>query len=274
MAFLFLVLLSVEASSQITVKGTVYDSASRQPLPFVNIGVRGQNLGTVSLQDGKFELTGLSKGQKLLFSMVGYKSTEIDIQSLQEEIFLAASNTRLQEVVVKSSKLKKGFLGNRTSSKLINGGFSVDFLGAEAGVPIRAKKTETFINTFHFFIARNDYDSLRFRVNIYELRNNEVGKRILNHNVIIENASEGWNNVNLEPYDVKAEGDFMVSLEWLTDFPCNKSRKDENGEIVDDCYLRFSATLFKKHIFYRAVSQGEFRLFTGGSLGFLVGVEH
>ncbi len=274
MAFLFLVFLSTEVSSQITVRGTVYDSTSEQPLPFVNIGVRGQNLGTVSLQDGKFVLAGLNKGQKLLFSMVGYKSSEIDIESLQEKIFLAASNTRLQEVVVKSSKLKKGFLGNRTSSKLINGGFSVDFLGAEAGVPIRAKKAETFINTFHFFIARNDYDSLRFRINIYELRGNEVGKRILNHNVIIKNASEGWNNVNLEPYDVVAEGDFMISLEWLTDFPCNKSRKDEHGEIVDDCYLRFSATLFKKHIFYRAVSQGDFRLFTGGSLGFLVGVEH
>ena len=255
--------------------GYVFDAESKKPLAFVNIGIPGKNLGTVSLRDGSFGLnTNLHSEEILRFSMVGYQPIDFRINQLPDTVYLVRSTTQLQEVLVRTKKLKKGFLGNRTSSKIIYGGYKKDFPGAEAGVLMKVKRTPTWVNNFHFFISYNDYDSIRFRVNIYEMDGEEVVKKILHKNLLINEVKIGWNSVNLEPYNVVARNDFLVTLEWLTDFPCRKTEKNELGEKVPACRLMFSATLFKGEIYYRDVSQGELLKFTGGSFGFLVGVEY
>ncbi len=268
-------LLPVLGMGQSRIQGWVFDLDKKEPIPFVNIGIQGENLGTVSLKDGTYLLEGLIEDKELTFSMVGYESRTISITEVPDTVYLRSSNVVLEEVVVRNRKPKKAFLGNKTSSKIIYGGYEEDFLGAEAGVVMKIKGSPTWVNTFHFFISENDYDSLRFRVNVYEMDGEKVGKRILNQNVIIEGAELGWNNVNLEPYNVVARKDFLITLEWLTDFPCTrKFEKDDEGNNVEACNLMFSATLWKRHIYYRAASQGDFLKFTGGSLGFVAGVEY
>lgn len=64
---------------QETIKGTVTDESTREPLPFVNITFDGGRKGTVSQIDGNFEITLPSHTQKLVFSYVGYEPTYVDL---------------------------------------------------------------------------------------------------------------------------------------------------------------------------------------------------
>ena len=98
--FLFL-LLPLSVLSQSTLRGIVLDKTSGQPLPGVNVMISGSSKGAATDFDGKFQLTKVVKGDKIVFSFIGFKSetivysdqTTINI-SLQEDANL------LNEVVV------------------------------------------------------------------------------------------------------------------------------------------------------------------------------
>jgi iron complex outermembrane receptor protein len=98
--FLFL-LLPLSVLSQNTLSGVVLDKSSGQPLSGVNVVVLGSSKGAATDFDGKFQLTKVVKGDKIVFSFIGFKSetivysnqTTINV-SLQEDANL------LSEVVV------------------------------------------------------------------------------------------------------------------------------------------------------------------------------
>ncbi|MDX9883286.1 MAG: TonB-dependent receptor [Prolixibacteraceae bacterium] len=83
------------ATQQKTVQGKVTDS-SGQPLPGVSVVVKGTTTGTISDFDGKYTLINVPGDATLVFSFVGFKSqeiqinnnTNIDIQMVQDVIGL------------------------------------------------------------------------------------------------------------------------------------------------------------------------------------------
>ena len=98
--FLFL-LLPLSVLSQNVLSGVVLDKTSGQPLPGVNVVVLGSSKGAATDLDGKFQLTKVVKGDKIVFSFIGFKSETIEYSnqttikvSLQEDANL------LSEVVV------------------------------------------------------------------------------------------------------------------------------------------------------------------------------
>ena len=68
-AVLLLSLLTVAAYAQKPVTGTVTDG-TRNPVPGVNVKVKGTATGTVTNGDGKYTIT-VSEGAVLVFSMIG-----------------------------------------------------------------------------------------------------------------------------------------------------------------------------------------------------------
>ncbi len=257
------------------IKGQVVDSLTGEKLAFVNIGIIGKNVGTVSLRDGSYVIDKqINKEENITFSMLGYADATYPVGLLPEVVKMKPENRVLQEVIIRDHELKSGRLGNRTDSKRIYGGYKVDFLGAEIGVIMKIKRSPTYINKFHFHIISSDYDSLRFRVNIYEMDSKQkVGKKILLENIVLEDVQEGWTQVDLEKYNVAARKDFLVSLEWLTDFPCSKTKKVD-GKEVEDCQLQFSAGFFNADIYYKKASQGEFYRYGLAGFGYYVDVEY
>src|SRR3712207_6343291 len=61
-----------------TISGKVVDE-SGQPLPGVNIVVRGTTTGTVTDADGAYSLGNLNESSVLVFSFVGFDSKEIAV---------------------------------------------------------------------------------------------------------------------------------------------------------------------------------------------------
>jgi len=82
------------------VSGIVIDEKTREPLPFVNIGITGTRLGTASNIDGKFILQ-LPAGKSVLeFHYVGYEPQSLSVSSAPMVVQLREQATTLHEVVV------------------------------------------------------------------------------------------------------------------------------------------------------------------------------
>lgn len=82
-----------------TVSGTVSDATG--PLPGANIVVKGTTNGTQTDFDGNYTLSGVSGDAILVFSYIGYKTTEIPVNGQSTvNLTLEEDASKLEEVVV------------------------------------------------------------------------------------------------------------------------------------------------------------------------------
>lgn len=139
-------MLPLSVLAQNTVDGVVVDSKTKQPLPGVNVIVKGTQTGTSTDFDGKFKLSKLKNGDVLVVSFIGYKNESVTFTgqksltvSLEEEANL------LQEVVVQvgyGSVKKKDATGavDILTTKDLNKGFNSNaeslLTGRVAGVVV------------------------------------------------------------------------------------------------------------------------------------------
>lgn len=87
--FLFLIFISLSSNvfSQKTIQGTVSDSLGN-PIEFVNIGVLGTSIGTVSNVDGDFVLKIPYKhlNDTLAFSFIGHKTIKFSLSNIEKKL--------------------------------------------------------------------------------------------------------------------------------------------------------------------------------------------
>jgi len=128
--FLFL-LLPFTVLAQSTLKGTVADLATGQPIPGVNVNVQGAPGGASTDFDGKFQLSNLKNGDKISVSFIGYKTSTVTYNGQQTlTISLEEDTNQLKEVVVQvgyGTVKKKDATGSvsQISSKEFNKGINV-----------------------------------------------------------------------------------------------------------------------------------------------------
>ncbi|MCX2484775.1 SusC/RagA family TonB-linked outer membrane protein [Pedobacter sp. MR2016-24] len=143
-AVLLLSLLTVAAYAQKPVTGTVTDE-TRNPVPGVNVKVKGTATGTVTNGEGKYSIT-VSEGAVLVFSMIGYTPKELTVgASSTLNVSIAENANALNEVVVTSLGIKKetkalGYAVSTVTAKEItqsgNTNFGSALYGKAAGVKI------------------------------------------------------------------------------------------------------------------------------------------
>ncbi|OYU82186.1 MAG: SusC/RagA family TonB-linked outer membrane protein [Flavobacterium sp. BFFFF1] len=128
---IFLLLLPIAAFAQGTLSGKVTDQASGQPLPGVNVVIQGTQNGTSTDMDGNFSLSNVKRGDKLVFSFVGYKEVVQNYDGQKSvSVVMQEKASDLQEVVVQvgyGSVKKKDATGSVTtvSEKDFNRGANV-----------------------------------------------------------------------------------------------------------------------------------------------------
>lgn len=86
-----------------TIRGTIVDKVSSEPLSFASIAIKNTSNGTFSNDDGIFELKVKEENAVIQISYIGYKDYEFTIEEDQEvyNIFLEAYEVQLDEVVVR-----------------------------------------------------------------------------------------------------------------------------------------------------------------------------
>ncbi len=251
--------------------GAIKDSISRAPLPYVNIGIINRDVGTVSDVDGKFRISldDRFNDDSLRISMVGYQTRVFKVTEFKSfivgnpEIKLLELTQELQPLVVSEKRLKEEILGNRTESKKFRGGFTNSDLGNELGIVVKVKKGGTFIKAFNAFIVSNTSDSMKFRLNFYNLKDGLPNERIVADQIIFPiKTNTGKFVLDLRQYDIKVKDDFFVSLELIENF----GQKDKRGVL-------FSAGFLGSPFITRETSQGQWKKFRGVSLGFNITVQ-
>ncbi len=97
--------------AQVTISGTITDAENGEPLPMVNVVIKGQTRGTTSDLDGKYRIE-VSDDQfataTLVFSFIGYQKKEAVILSRSTiDVALAVEQLLLDEAVITAIGIKK-----------------------------------------------------------------------------------------------------------------------------------------------------------------------
>lgn len=211
----------------------ILDAKDGQPVPYVNIGIVEKGVGTVSDEEGKFHLyispNSLSPNSEVVFSALGYENLQIPLTEMplvynEYPVFkMQPTVVALDEVVVsnKGERFITDFVGYKNFGEKTFGYWKDNIaLGGELATRILAKSGLRRLDKFQFEVFHNPSDSLLLRVNIYE-DDGVLGRPGTNLNKSGENAIVTvrktdkivW--VDLSPFDIYVNGDFIVSLELL-----------------------------------------------------------
>jgi hypothetical protein len=117
--FSLLVFISCSLSAQI--KGVVKDSLSGKPIPYVNIWVQDENIGSTSEENGTFFINTTAKEKRLIFSTLGYEkkiikaseALEVNLKpmaySLDEVVISKSIGTKIVEIGKTKSEIYQAF---------------------------------------------------------------------------------------------------------------------------------------------------------------------
>jgi hypothetical protein len=118
--YLFFILFSLSISAQ--TKGVVVDEQGK-PIPYVNIWVENENIGTTSEENGEFSIAA-SANKNLIFSILGFEKRIIKASEVSNVIMKSVS-FQLDEVVVarhfETKKIEIGSINNSVLEAFDNG---------------------------------------------------------------------------------------------------------------------------------------------------------
>lgn len=81
--------------------GVVTDAISGEPLPQVNVQIKGTQRGTVTDNSGRYALRLPESGATLVFFYTGYESKEVEVVAQKEvNVALGVAHEEIEQVVV------------------------------------------------------------------------------------------------------------------------------------------------------------------------------
>jgi hypothetical protein len=202
--------------------GTVLDSQTNKPLPYVHIGVMDKNMGVISAENGKFEidLSKADKNDQLLFSMLGYEIVKMRIADISvfdhAEIKLVQKLQQLKEVVVHNKKLKPIKLGRFTPSHTTIGHSRTEELGlgGEWGLQISNNGKKYWIDDVQFHLRFNTVDSILFRIQIYSVKSGLPNESLLSRDAFATSrADQHWIVKDFRQDNLILNEDVIVTFE-------------------------------------------------------------
>ncbi len=240
------------------------------PLAFVSIGIPEQNIGTISEENGYFELTVPLKYAKSLvtFSSVGYDRRELSIEFLlgnKDPIVLQEKMLQLDEIVIRSTRLKTK-ITRLGSLKWSAGRFMNDstYAGSSIAQLIRSPHDTTYVQYVEVGYY-NRIENLKLRIRFQEPDKNGLpGHLLLEREIIVPlNTYEGFQKIDIEEHNIAfTENEFFIVLEPLItrnhrkefhrlmthlikEYPENVKINSDGEVIVDDPAIDLNFIQFK-----------------------------
>ncbi|MFV1884768.1 MAG: carboxypeptidase-like regulatory domain-containing protein [Balneola sp.] len=236
--FIFL-LPNYSYSQELT--GQVLELGSRTSIPFVNIGIVGEDIGTVSNLDGEYQLniSEASGSDTLRFSYIGFQPYDIDVNSIRKNglsspILLEEKVFELNEITVESKKLVSKTVGVRKKD-----GHPIPlFRKAKTEVPFPQKNYRHEIGTLfsgngfvnldkvQINFSEVSIDTLDVRINVYSVQNG-VFENILKEPVYMTITDLKKNLspiVDLTELNLSLQDDFLITIENYQRIPNSSVR--------------------------------------------------
>lgn len=188
---------------------------------YVNIGVIGRNIGTVTDESGRFRLdfAELNDNDSLRFSMIGYESGMYTVSRLKSDpsatVILRPRTYELPEMKIVSPRGKDIRLGTPVVSDALRSGFSDNNLGSELGIKVNVKK-RLRVKDINLNLGVCTYDSVTYRLNVYKLSEDESWENILTKPIYISFTKTDISKpvtLDLKDYYIFLEGQIIITLE-------------------------------------------------------------
>jgi hypothetical protein len=258
--FFSLLIITFTCYSQKAILGIIHDSKTGLPLQYVNVGFIDKGIGTISKIDGSFLLkvnSDLLSSDSLLVSMIGYKNQKYSTENLFKDtlkIFLESDTISLKEIIIKPKNIRN--IGSISTSKKMGIYWgSHSSLGGEVGTLIKIKENHSKINGFKLHVITNNWDSVKYRIHVYSIKDGMPYADHLKQNIfIIIKESTGIVSFDLSDSNIIVDSDVILSLELLETF----GKKDG--------LIRISAGLTGK-VYSRYASQDKWTKNKGVHLG-------
>src|SRR5258708_10995827 len=253
--------------------GVVMEQDSKQPLAYASIGVLNKPAGTVSDSLGHFDLVIENEylDDSLQVSMVGYYPAKRSIRELTKEngpiVFnLIKKIIQLKGVIVSNQFLHFIIVGRQSSGKLFQAsiipkGEKEPAIGGESGLKIQTKHYPALFDNFNFYVSGNNFKYIKFRLNIYSLKNNLPDTLLFNNQILVslKDFKTGWIQIDLTPYHMVVNSDFAVTLQWV----------DYNKNMVAKPEILIPGALSFSHIcYFRTASQDKWNSIKGNFSNF------
>ena len=224
LTFSFICLLGITTIAQTTISGFVTEQGNSSRLAYVNLGVKGKSIGTVTDVEGRFSLQ-IPQGMEmetLTFTLVGYYENTISIRELEgravPEISLKRKITQLPAVTISDHKLVEKSFGIYKSHALLHftDGSTNQSDIFEIAQIINLDSTPARINSLNLHVNDSRRDSGMFRINFYSLNDGRPGERLVEQSIIQTKAiREGWLTFDLREHNLYLKGKFVAAIEFL-----------------------------------------------------------
>ncbi|MEL1243107.1 carboxypeptidase-like regulatory domain-containing protein [Flavobacterium sp. DGU11] len=86
------------------IKGTIFNSSTKQPVPLVNIWIAGEDKGTTADKNGNFTLPQTKGNETIIFSAVGYADVSLNAAAINGTVIMEAKAIELDEVNIQKKK--------------------------------------------------------------------------------------------------------------------------------------------------------------------------
>ena len=210
--------------AQSTINGTIRNARSHEALPYVNIGVVGKALGTVSSELGIYQLPFRAElaGDTVRVSSLGFAPRNLLLRELaaHPDVALEPAAVALAEVQVRARPAFRrthvlGHTGNAENSTYT---LSRNDLGGQMGTVIKLSRRPTRVLDVNFNLAQSSKGEVTFRVNLYRLdrHGRPTETKLLAHDLLVTMpVVRGPVKVDLRTEQLVLDENFFLAVEMI-----------------------------------------------------------
>jgi hypothetical protein len=256
---LYFVFSGLLAVGQVKIEGLLLNEEDNSPIAFANIGILDTRTGTISNEDGTFEIMIPANlmNETLLFSALGFEKRSIPVQALAGQkklvIKMREQTTILKNVVVKSRRKKPARTFEMGNALFNSGSIYVDSVAAGSAMALLIENKHPTFNpalTVPFFVRKaklrinyNTFDNFKVRLRFMSVdERTGLPDQDLFHESIVATSGirKGWVNFDLSSYNIRIDQpSFFLVFEWLIE--------DDDRRLLMEMYREFER-LFPRRV--------------------------
>jgi hypothetical protein len=215
--------LTLVAAAQTTVRGTVRDAQTQAPVPFANLELLGQDVGTVADEQGAYALpaSARSTDSVRVFSL-GFRPRVLAVSALaaQPAVLLMPAQLTLREVrVTANSPYKRTHtLGSTSRADMAPSSLGAEHLGAQMGTIIHLKRRPSRVLSAGFNLARDAEATVTCRLHFYRVRPDgwPTEEKLLERNVLVRApVRKGSVTFELADEQLVLDENFLMAVELV-----------------------------------------------------------
>jgi hypothetical protein len=215
---LFISLFFFFIVSYAQLKGVVINAETETPIPYVNIWVENQNIGTSSNRKGAFTLK-VDGIKTLVFSAIGYQTKRISSDSILSTVKLKQQINQLNEVVLNSKKKSK----LKSIGEFKKSGINYYYACTNPWIIARrfeyseSYKSTPYLDKITLLTQSKKSDS-KFMIRLYNIGENGAPSDYYYQENIIGIAKKGKSKTEVDISELNIafpENGFFVAVEWL-----------------------------------------------------------